>query len=296
MRKESNTLCLIFAVVDSFCKHLKRARRKGGPRPQISRNQIIKMIILKSLLGMTSDRSLIRFLNNFGSGLFRTIPDHSWLNRRSKELVDTFELFRRYLLQELDVKDDPLRIVDSTPVPVVRYKRGSGPLARSFEGASFGYCASQEEKYFGYKLHLLTTAGGIPTHFDLTQAATADVKMLEELTRSFNKLITIGDKGYVNFKLKEKLLTEKKLVIVPDRKNQKRYMNNQAEKQFLRLRGRIEITIAQLKDQFNVGRLRAKSLMGLVTRIMGAMLTMTFGIYINRRLGRPDFKIRSLLM
>lgn len=296
MRKESNTLCLIFAIVDEFCKHLKRKRRLGGPKPVISRNQIIKMMSLKHLLGGTSDRSFIRFLGNFGRGLFKRVPDHSWFNRKSKELFTTFEAFRRYLLKKLKVEGEIVRLVDSTPVPVVRYKRGEGKLARSFERASFGYCASQDEKYFGYKLHLLVTATGIPTHFELTEASLPDVKMLEELTSSFEKLITIGDKGYQSFKLKEKLLTENRLVITPDKKNQKRCKNTQAENQFLKFRKRIEITIAQLKDQFNIAKLRAKSTMGLAVRIMGAMMTMTLAVYVNRCLGRSDFKIRELLM
>lgn len=296
MRKQSNTLCLIFAVVDDFCKHIKRPKRKGGPKPTISRNQIIKMMVLKFLLGITSDRSLIRFLNNFGKGLFKHVPDHSWFNRRSKEFFPTFELFREYLLDKLHVEADPIRIIDSTPVPVVRYRRGFGRLAKSFERASFGYCATQDEKYFGFKLHLLTTSTGIPTHFDITEANLHDVNMLEELISSCDKLIAIGDKGYYNLRLKTKLLAEHKFVITPDKKNQTRQRNTQTEKYFLRFRKRIEISINQLKDQFNLAKLRAKSTLGLATRIMGIMMTMTLAIVVNRLLGRPDFKIKELLL
>lgn len=296
MQKSRNTLCLIFAVVDDFCKHLKRIRRKGGPKPKITRNQILKMMILKFLLGITSDRSLVRFLNNFGIGFFEKIPDHSWFNRKSKDLLPTFEQFRKYLLRKLNVEDNLIRLIDSTPVPVVRYRRGEGHLAKSFERANFGYCATQDEKYFGFKLHLLTTNTGIPTHFDLTEASLPDVKMLEELISSFNKLIVIGDKGYHDFDLKDKLLTEHKLMITPDKKNQKRQLNSQAKKQFLKFRKRIEITISQLKDQFNLTRLRAKSILGLTVRIMGLILTMTLAVFVNRLLGRPDFKIKELLL
>ncbi|MFZ5988636.1 MAG: IS982 family transposase [Bacillota bacterium] len=296
MRKSQNTLCLIFAVVDDFCKHLKRIRHKKGPKYKFSRNQILKMMILKNLLGITSDRSFIRFLRNFGRGLFRKIPDHSVFNRRSKDLLSLFEAFRRFLLTKLQVEGDSIRLIDSTPVPVVRYRRGEDRLAKSFERATFGYCATQDEKYFGFKLHLLTTSTGLPTHFDITEASLPDVKMLEELTSSFNKLIIIGDKGYQDLDLKDKLLTENKLMITPDKKNQKRQLNNQAKKQLLKFRKRIEITINQLKDQFNLAKLRAKNLLGLVVRIMGVILTMTLAVFVNRHLGRPDFKIKELLL
>lgn len=293
-KKQRNTLCLIFAGVDRFCKHLRRVQRKGGPKPKISKNQILKMIVLKYLLGFTSDRSYIRFLNNLGKGLFKNIPEHSWFNRRSKELLPTYEVFRQYLLKQLDV-DHLVRIIDSTPVPVVRYSRSRGRLAKSFERANFGYCASQKEKYFGFKLHLLTTLSGIPTDFDLTEASLPDVKMLEELTSSFEQLITIGDKGYQGFELKKRLLAEKKHVIVPDKKGQIRQLNSQADNTLLKFRKRIEITIAQLKDQFHIAKLRARTTMGLVTRIMGVMLAMTIAIWTNRLLDRPDCKIKELL-
>lgn len=292
----SACFCLFFAVVDDFCKHLKRPKRKGGPKPKISRNQIFKIMILKFLLGINSDRSLIRFINNFGKGLFKKIPDHSWFNRRSKNLLPTFESFRKHLLKKLKVGNDLLGLVDSTSIPIVRYRRGEGKLAKSFERASFGYCVAQDEKYFGLKLHLLTTSTGIPINFDLTEANLPDIKMLEELISSFKKLIIIGDKGYQDFKLKQKLLTENKLLITPDKKNQKRQLNTQAEKHLLKFRKRIEITINQLKDQFNLTKLRAKSLLGLVTRVMGLMLTLTLSIFINRLLGKPDFKIKELLL
>jgi len=254
------------------------------------------MIVLKYLLGITSDRSLIRFLNNFGSGLFNRIPDHSWFNRRSKYLLPTFELFRKYLLNQLNVDNNSFRIIDSTPVPVVRYRRGEGPLATSFERASFGYCATQDEKYFGLKLHLLTTKTGIPTHFELTEASLHDVKMLEEMISSFNSLILIGDKGYHDSALKERLLAENKYIITPDKKKQKQLLNTKTEKQLLKFRKRIEITINQLKDQFNLTRLRAKSLIGLVTRVMGIMVSITLAVFINRLLGRSDLKVKELLL
>lgn len=248
------------------------------------------------MLSITSDRSLIRFLRNFGQGLFKVIPDQSWFNRQSKRYLPDYEIFRKYLLHTLQVKEDMIRLIDSTPIPIVKYSRANGKLAKSFERASFGYCASQKEKYYGLKFHMLTTSTGIPTNFDLTAAKLHDVKMTEELVSSFNKIILIGDKGYQDFKLKQKLLTEHKFIITPDKKNQKKQLNTQAEKQLLKLRKRIEITINQLKDQFNIGKLRAKSLMGLVTRIMSVMMTMTLAILINRILGRSDMHIKELLL
>jgi len=253
-------------------------------------------MLLKYLLGISSDRSWVRFLNNLGRGIFPKIPDHTRYHRRTKEMLQIFEQFRQHLLQQLKVKNDQVRLIDSTSLPVIRYSRaGRSPLVKSFERAGFGYCATQDEKYFGLKLHLLTTVTGIPTNFDLTEASLPDIKMVKELIGAFKELILIGDKGYLSQSLKQELSLEGKHLVTLYRRNQKQ-KNTQAEKQLLKYRKVIETVFSQLKDQFQLTKLRVKSLMGLVIRILGIMTAFTLAIYLNRLLGRSTLKIKGLLL
>jgi hypothetical protein len=60
-----------------------------------------------------------------------------------------------------------------------------------------GYCAAKDEKFFGWRLHLICTTDGIPVSFDLLPAAYHDLTPIHELTVILPAGATVfGDKGY----------------------------------------------------------------------------------------------------
>lgn len=295
MKHQDNTLNLIFSIVDDFCKkHIKKRKRKRGSPFKYSDNQILKMTAIKYLVGITSDRSLVRcFSNGICQSIFNKVPDHSRFNRRTKELLPIIIKFQRFLIRKLHCQLNDIRIIDSTPVPVVKYSRSS--RSNSFPEADYGYCAAKNEKYYGFKLHILTTKNGIPTNFDLTTANIHDLKMIEELTNSYQKLIIVGDKGYLSKQIKQQLNNKNKILITPYRKNQKQ-KNTWIEKKLLKNRKKIETVFSQLKEQMNLEDTKAKSLLGLVSRITGIIFSFTLGIFVNKLLGRKLLNIKSLLV
>lgn len=296
MKHQDNTLDLIFSIVDDFCKkYLKRRRKKRrGPPNKYSDSQILKMIAIKYLMGINSDRSLTRILSSgIARNIFFKVPDHTRFNRRTKELLSILVIFQRYLNRKLHSHLKDIRLIDSTSVPVVTYSRSS--RSGSFPEATYGYCAAKDEKYYGFKLHVLSTTTGIPTDYDLTTANIHDIKMVEELTNSYQQLVIVGDKGYLDKNLKQELQNKNKLLITPYRKNQKQ-KNNWAEKKLLRFRRRIETVFSQFKEQMNLENTKAKNLSGLITRIIGIIFSFTLGIYINKLLGRRLLNIKSLLV
>lgn len=295
MKHQDNTLTLIFSIVDDFCKsHLrKRKVKKRGPHYQYSDNKILKMIAIKYLSGIESDRSLIRMLSGgLAKGLFRKIPDHSRFNRRCKELAHYLVEFQKFLADKLETDSNPIRILDSTPIPIVSYQRSNRSV--SFPEASYGYCAAKDEKYFGFKLHMAVTPSGIPTNFDLTPANISDNKMTEELIELYDFLIAIGDKGYLDKEKQQELERQNKKLITPYRKNQNK-RNSEFEQKLLKFRRRIETVFSQFKDQMHLNKTRAKSLIGLVSRVLGIIASFTLGIYINSLRGNKLLKIKGLL-
>ena len=295
MTHQDNTLILIFSIVDDFCKsHLKKKKvNKRGPHYQYSDSKILKMIAIKYLPGIKSDRSLIRMLKyGLAKGIFRKIPDHSRFNRRCKELAHCLVEFQKFLALKLGTDSNPIRILDSTPIPVVSYLRSN--RSSSFPEASYGYCAAKQEKYFGFKLHMAVTPSGIPTNFDLTAANISDGKMTEELIELYEFLVAIGDKGYLDRIKQEELERQNKKLITPYRKNQNK-KNSGFEQKLLKLRRRIETVFSQFKEQMHLGKTRAKSLIGLITRVLGIITSFTLGMYINSLRGDKLLKIKGLL-
>jgi hypothetical protein len=89
-------------------------------------------------------------------------------------------------------------IIDSLPLPVC--KRVRARRCKKVHGRAFcGYCAAKDEKFFGWRLHLICTPDGIPVSFDLLPAAYHDLTPVHELTRILPPGATVfGDKGYIS--------------------------------------------------------------------------------------------------
>ncbi len=60
------------------------------------------------------------------------------------------------------------------------------------------------------------------------------------------------------------------------------------------MRQQVEVCFAALKRVFGMERTLAKTLTGLATRIAAKVAAYTYGLYINRLLGRPQGRIKEL--
>ena len=56
----------------------------------------------------------------------------------------------------------------------------------------------------------------------------------------------------------------------------------------------MEVCFATLKGAFGMDRTLAKTLVGLATRIAAKVCAYTYGLYVNRLLGRPQGRIKEL--
>jgi hypothetical protein len=61
-----------------------------------------------------------------------------------------------------------------------------------------------------------------------------------------------------------------------------------------RVRQQIEIAFASLKRVFGLGETLVTALMGLATRIAAKITAYTYAFLVNRRLGRPQGRIKEL--
>ena len=86
-------------------------------------------------------------------------------------------------------------IIDSMPLPVC--KRVRARRCKKVRGKAYcGYCAAKREKFFGWRLHLICTAEGIPVSFDLLPASEHDLTPIHELTYNLPEGAAVfGDKG-----------------------------------------------------------------------------------------------------
>jgi len=287
-------LSMIFKIYQSVGAELPQ---RTGPKPKVPDVVIIQLIILKNLLGFRHELSFLRFIQNLKlHSFFPKIPEQSRFNRRSKLLAPVMERIQFKLLKRLKVNDLKVRVIDTTPFPIVKLARKSQSKIVQKNDLKVGYCSAQKYYYTGLKLSLAINLDGVPTHFELYPANRHDLKVLENEAIHLKGLVLVGDKAYISQRTKQNLKQQLGIVLItPYRKNQKQKRITKKEKQLLRNRKLIETVINQLKDQFNLERLSAKSVLGFKERVRQVLLTYTFGIYFNKRTRRNILSIKSIL-
>ena len=73
-------------------------------------------------------------------------------------------------------------------MPVCHYKRSS--KTKLFKSAAdYGYCAAKDERYYGFKGHLLVSITGIPTTYTFASAQIDERKLLSELVSDIKGLV-----------------------------------------------------------------------------------------------------------
>jgi hypothetical protein len=287
-------LCeLLFAIIDYFCAQLP-TQTGPGRRKTYSDSTILKIDMLMHLTGKKGETEIIREIKRHYRHHFDEIPEQSRLWHRIRQALALIEQFRQYLRFQLGVEAEELRILDSLPIPVAtptsRPGRGNG-----FQRAEGGYCASKKLKYYGFKLGLLITDLGIPDLFELFSARPHDVQLLDELLAQLNRLIALGDKGFISDPRRLCLAQEQEIFLITYRRANQKLKNTPLEKWALRqYRQLIETVFSQLDGHMHLQNCGAKTDMGLVKRVMGIITAYTLGIFLNFLLGRPLLAIKEL--
>ena len=229
--------------------------------------------------------------------LFPHIPSQSRFNRRRRALAGAFNLIRRVVLGLLDVAQDRHCCIDSMPVPVVQFHLAPQATREwAQNGATFGRVSSKDLTFFGYKMQLLVTLGGVILDFELVPANMTDLQGGYDLLQEHTDLVAVADKGYISQPVADALLEGNRicLMTVP-RANQRQQLPASVAECITRVRQIIETVNAQLVEQFHVQHNHAHTFLGLCTRLYSKLTAHTLCIYINRLLGKQDFlRIKSL--
>ncbi|RYE26711.1 MAG: hypothetical protein EOP45_03465, partial [Sphingobacteriaceae bacterium] len=84
-----------------------------------------------------------------------------------------------------------------------------------------GFCAAQNAKYYGYKLHAVCSVDGIFENFDLAPALVHDVHYLKDIQHQISDCVILGDKGYLSQQLQLNLFETVNIKLeTPMRSNQ----------------------------------------------------------------------------
>jgi hypothetical protein len=164
-------------------------------------------------------------------------------------------------------------VIDSMPLPVCQ--RARAWRCRKVRGAEYcGYCAAKKEKFFGWRLHLVITAAGMPVSFDVLPASFHDLTPVHELMERLPSGATVyADKGYNSREDEAWIEGETGIRLVPRRRDNMA-PNTLAELHGVqRYRGRVETVHSQLAA-WGVQRLHARTHEGWTIKVLASLFAL----------------------
>lgn len=287
---------LYVATDDLLKSHPGRVpeRPAVGFAPQISDAELVTLSVLQALLGFASEARWLRHARSHLTGLFPYLPGQSGYNKRLRSLVPTTGWLITTIARDTTVWTDDVWLADSTPVECGR----SRETARRSELAGFaeyGYCASHSRYFWGLRLHLLCTIGGLPVGFTLTGAKADERAALLDIFAGDVELADrtgqtlIADKNYFGAEFEATLPKLGVTLLRPARKGE---TDRPGARYFKPLRQIIESINDTLKGQLNLEAHGGKTIAGVTARVWQRLLALTAVIWHNDKIGAPV--LRSL--
>lgn len=242
---------------------------KNGPK--MSDLQIVALSITAESLGIDSENLLFSKLKKEYLPDFPNLVDRTNFNRRRKKMAYYISLISQCIADTIE-PDKRTYIIDSLPLPIcknVRIPRNRICNDDDQVKPSRTYHACHKTYYFGFKLQLIINQSGTPYSAALTTASMHDsqyLKCLNDIQLTDCELIADG--GYLSKAHQLQLFESFRIqLITPTRINMKQ-INTDWTPRTRYQRKRIETLYSQLGDQMMIKRNYAKSINGLLTRVI----------------------------
>ena len=267
-------LLVIYVIVDDWYLIEGQAMLKGkaGQKPRFTDSEVITLMLAQDFIPYPGENQYIGYIRANYLELFPKLITQSQYNRCARNLRLLVEEMRRYWLRELGLLTQVDLLLDTKPIPVMGYKRSK--KRSDFAGsADYGYCASRNMKYFGYKLVSLCTLEGIPVVYELVPANTDERLAAESVLYALRGCNVYADKGFIGKDWQEKILRHtRNRIFTAKRANQENQNPIEFDRWLNSIRERIEGVFNELQNTGrNIERLLAKTVVGLATRVIAKM-------------------------
>lgn len=283
----------LYVKIDDALKaspQLNRYRPGIGIVPKITDAELITVAVLQVLLGHYNETRWLRRARKDIGHLFPYLPKQPGYNKRLRTLVPQMAYGIAVLAADTDLWHHPIRIADSTPVQcgTSRTTAQNSDLAG---WAGYGYCASHSRRFWGLRLHLVTTVHGLPVAVALANPKVDERDVLVDLVslqpamfHHPDGMIMVVDKGYRD-RSTEKWLNEADITVVrPAYRNE---TPRPGRALLHAVRQTIESVNDTLKDQLGLEHHGGRTTAGVTVRILQRVLALTAAIWHNWHTGQP---------
>jgi hypothetical protein len=283
----------LYVTTDDLLKvwpGLAPARPVVGIPPRLSDAELVTLAVMQALLGYTSERRWLRHAGRHLRHLFPYLPQQSGYNKRLRGAIVMVRAVCRILATGTTQWSDDVWVVDSTPVECGRSKE-TAKRSDLYGWAQYGYCASHSRYFWGLRLHLVCTLGGLPVMFALTGAKADERQSLLDLLTDEADLVgaragqtLIGDKNYFGKDFEADLTATGLDLLRPARKGE---AERPGARYFKPLRQTIESINDTFKGQLDLEGHGGRTAAGVMARVMQRILALTAAIWHNDTIGAP---------
>jgi hypothetical protein len=289
----------LYVKIDDLLKEspqLAPFRPGVGINPKLSDAELVTLAVMQALLGFTSEARWLRHARAHLRDLFPYLPLQPGYNKRLRGAAPLIRHCIRVLASATTAWTDDVWVIDSTPVECGR-SRETAKRSDLAGWAEYGYCASHSRYFWGLRLHLVATLGGLPVGFALTGAKADERQVLLAIFGADPGLLAqrpgqtlIGDKNYYGAAFEATLAEAGARLLRPARKGEPQRAGTGL---FRPLRQVIESVNETFKGQLDLERHGGHTPEGVVVRILQRILALTTAIWHNDTTGQPA--LRSLV-
>ena len=288
-------LTVLYCVVDALYQQHAPTWLAGkvGCKPEFSDSEVLTLMIAQHWCGFQKEATFLRFIKNNYGYLFPRLLDQSQFNRRARNLCWLLNGLRHEIVKQMGALQAQMRLIDGTPVHV-RHWRRYGPTHLMLPEAAVGHCAAKKETFYGYRLVVLCTPDGIITDWELIPGNADEREAAWDLLYEYRHRGCLGDKGFLE-RLRQQVLAEDRDVVLltPKRKNQQQQNPPGWDAALNRVRRLIETLFSQSKEGFGLEKPYARTLWGLISRLIAKLTGMTIAAWFNKHNGRSPLVLAS---
>ena len=277
----------LYVKTDDLLKaspYLARWRPAVGIAPRLTDAELVTLAVLQALLGFTSESRWLRHARTHLRHLFPYLPLQPGYNKRLRASAALITAMIRALAADTSLWTDDVWVVDSTPVECGR-SRETVKRSDLAGWAQYGYCASHSRFFWGLRLHLVATLGGLPIGFALAGAKADERQVLLGIFEADPGLVAnrpgqilIGDKNYYGKDFEAVLAAAGLTLLRPARKGE---AERAGAPFFKPLRQVIESVNQTFKAQLDLERHGGRTPAGAIVRVLQRILALTTAIWLN---------------
>jgi hypothetical protein len=265
-------------------------RPKVGLQPRLTDAELVTLAVMQALLGYTSESRWVRYAHAHLGHLFHYLPGQPGYNRRLRAAAALITTLIRLLAADTSLWSDDVWVADSTPVECGR-SRDTARRSDLAGWAEYGYCASHSRYFWGLRLHLVATLGGLPVAFALTGAKADERQALLGMLAADPALAAdrpgqtlIADRHYYGTQFEAALAAQHLRLLRPARKGEH---ERDGAHLFKPLRQTIESINQTFKAQLDLERHGGHTPAGVTVRVLQRILALTAAIWHNDHTGAP---------